>query len=166
MRGVAAAVAGIVGAASAHALDEAGLLPGVHESAAVREAMGPLLTAGWLALAGGLAWLASRTRPAIVGGASALALAAVPELVGRHDLGAVAEPGAIGGALVQWLLLLLVLAVLVVIDRGLAVHPPASYPDVPRQPEPLVQHRDIGCLIDDRARPRAPPRLFLSPIHS
>src|SRR4051812_8787833 len=106
MRGIAAVVAGIVGAATAHALDKAGLLPGVHESAAVREAMGPTLTVGWLALAGVMAWVAARTRPALVGGASALVLAAMPEVIGRQDPEAFVEPGAIAGALLQWLLLL------------------------------------------------------------
>jgi len=165
MRGVAAAVAGIVGAATAHALDEAGLLPGIHESANVREAMGPALTVGWLVLAGVMAWYAARTRPALVGGASALVLSAVPELVGRHDPEAFAEPGAIAGALLQWLLLLAVLAVLVVIDRWLAVRAPASYPDVPRQPTALALQSDINRLVDRRARPRAPPMHFLSPTH-
>jgi hypothetical protein len=157
MRGVAAAVAGIVGAASAHALDEAGLLPGVHESAAVREAMGPVLTLGWLGLAGLLAWLAARTKPALVGGAAALAVSAVPELVGRHDPGAIAEPGALAGALVQWLLLLAVLAVLLVIDRSLAVRRPTTLLDGPHQPAAVAFHRDITRLVDRRARPRAPP---------
>src|SRR4051794_27410020 len=94
-RGVCAAVAGVVGAATAHALDEAGLLPGVHESEAVREALTPVLTAGWLAFAGAVAWFAARTRPVLVGGAGALVVAAVPELAGRLDPGAPFEPAAL-----------------------------------------------------------------------
>ena len=166
MRGIAAAVAGIVGAGTAHALDEAGLLPGVHESAGVRGAMGPGLTVAWLALAGLMAWYAARTRPAVVGGGCALVLSAIPEMVGRHDPEAIVEPGAIAGALFQWLLLLAVLALLVAVDRWLAVRAPASYLDVPRQPAFLALRRDIARLVDRRARPRAPPDSFLSPTDS
>ena len=157
MRGVAAAVAGLVGAGTAHALDVAGLLPGVHESVDVRASLGPLATVAWLALAGGLAWLAARTRPAAVGGTAALVVSAIPELVGRHDVGAVAEPGAIAGALVQWLLLLAVIAVAVVVDRSLVVTHPSSYIDLPWQPTPVGARGHVTRLIDRRGRPRAPP---------
>src|SRR4051812_4545300 len=122
-REVCAAVAGVVGAATAHALDEAGLLPGVHEAASVRGALTPALTVGWLALAGAVAWLAARTRPVTVGGAGALVVAAVPELAGRLDPGAPFEPAALAGAALQWLLLVAVLAVLVLGERHLAAVP-------------------------------------------
>jgi hypothetical protein len=156
-REVAAVAAGIVGAASTHALDAAGLLPGVHETAEVRTAMGPALWAGWLLFAGGLAGLAVRTRPALVGGASALLVSAVPELVGRHDPGAVAEPGAMSGALVQWLLLLALVAVAVVVDRSLSPwSAPASYLVAWLKPSPS-RRLAMTRLVDRRGRPRAPP---------
>lgn len=160
-RGYVAVVAGMVGAAGAHALDAAGMLPGVHEAADVRAGMGPLATVAWLGLAGGLAWLAARTRPALVGGSAALVVSAIPELVGRHDPGAIAEPGALAGALVQWLLLLAVVAVAVVVDRWLAVQAPPSYPDQPSQPSVVGRSRRVSRLVDRRGRPRAPPVVLL-----
>jgi hypothetical protein len=163
MRGLAAVVVGIVGAAGTHALDAAGLLPGVHETADVRTAMGPVATVVWLALAGALAWLAARTRPAIVGGSAALVVSAIPELLGRHDIGAVVEPGAMSGALVQWLLLLAVVAIAVVVDRWLAVHPPSSYLALPWQQSIVGRSRNVSRLVDRRGRPRAPPVVVLLP---
>ena len=157
-REIAAVAAGIVGAATTRALDAAGLLPGVHEVAGVRAAMGPLASTGWLLVAAALAWLASRTRPALVGGPAALAVSVIPELVGRHDFGAVAEPGALAGALIQWLLLLAIFAVAVVVDRSLAVRAaPSSYLIVPWQPAPVATRREVTRLLDSRGRPRAPP---------
>jgi hypothetical protein len=161
MRGVCAAAAGVVGAATAHALDVAGLLPGVHETAQVRAAMDPLATVAWLALAGALAWLAARTRPVLVGGASALIVSGIPELVGRHDPGAVAEPGAIAGALLQWVLLLAVVAVAMLLARSLTVRAP-SYADLPWQPSMLHASAVVSRLLPRRGRPRAPPSPFLS----
>lgn len=160
-RGIAAAAAGIVGAATAHALDVAGLLPGIHETSDVRSGLGPLATVGWLALAGGLAWVAARTRPALVGGTCALVVAAIPELVGRHDIGAVAEPGAIAGALLQWLLLLAVVAVAVVLARSFVARAP-SYVDRPWHPAPVYVPDVRNRLVPRRGRPRAPPHRFLS----
>ena len=161
MRGVSAAAAGVVGAATTHALDVAGLLPGVHDTAEVRTAMGPLTTIAWLALAGFLASLAARTRPALVGGGSALLVSGIPELVGRHDPGAIAEPGAIAGALLQWVLLLLVVAVAMVLARSLSVRAP-SYTDLPWQPSVLHASAGASRLVPRRGRPRAPPWLLLS----
>jgi hypothetical protein len=161
IRGLAAVGAGIVGAAGAHAPDAAGTLPGVHEAAGVRAGMGPLATAGWLALAGSLAWLAARTRPVVVGGSAALLVSAIPELIGRHDVGALAEPGATAGALVQWLLLLAVVAIAVVVDRWLAVEAPSSYLGVPWQQPAVATHRNATRLVDRRGRPRAPPVVLL-----
>jgi hypothetical protein len=164
-RDVAAAVAGVVGAASTHALDEAGLLPGVHESEAVRTAMGPAVTVIWLMLAGGLAWLAVRTRPALVGGSSALIVSAIPELVGRHDPGAIGEPGAVAGALMQWLLLMAVVAVAVIVDRSpaeLAV--PSSYRILFWQPAPAGADGNPTRIVDRRGRPRAPPTVPSLPV--
>src|SRR4051812_23780359 len=165
-RGVVAAVAGMVGAATAHVLDTAGLLPGVHETVDVRNAMGPGLTVTWLAMAAGLAWFAARTRPLPVGAGAALLVSAVPELVGRHDPGAVGEPGAVAGALLQWLLLMAVLALLLLADRRLIVAPVPSYP-VPVWPA----HRDVVDAyvtkhVDRRGRPRAPPVTSSRPLGS
>jgi hypothetical protein len=156
-REVAVVAAGMVGAATTHALDSAGLLPGVHEAAGVRTGMGPFVTIAWLLLAGGLAWLAARTRPGLVGGAGALVVSAVPELVARHDPGAIAEPGALAGALVQWLLLLAVVAVVVLAQRSLAVRAASLYIVVPWQSPAIDVCRHITRLVDHRGRPRAPP---------
>jgi len=160
-RGVAAVVAGIVGAAGTHALDAAGMLPGVHEAANVRSGMGPIATFAWLVLAGSLAWLAARTRPALVGGSAALLVSAIPELVGRHDPGAIVEPGAMAGALVQWLLLLAVVAVAVVVDRWLAARAPSPYLDLPWQQLLAAAISTVTRLVDRRGRPRAPPVVLL-----
>ena len=161
-RGIAAAAAGVVGAAAAHALDAAGLLPGVRESVAVRTAMGPLATVSWLGLAALLAWLAARTRPALVGAGSALLVSAVPELVGRHDVGAVTEPGALAGAVLQWLLLLAVVAIAVAVDRFPSVRVPALLLVAVTKARPRRASGPIARLIDRRGRPRAPPSHLLS----
>src|SRR4051812_30016015 len=156
-REVAAAVAGLVGAVAAHALDTAGLLPGVHETAAVRGAMSPLLTTGWLMAAACLGWLAAATRPLLVAPASALLVSACPELVGRHDAGALAEPGALAGALLQSLLVLAVLALGVVASRRLQL---LALPVAPRpHGPPLVVVQAVGFPrnVGRRGRPRAPP---------
>ena len=159
-REVAAVVAGVVGAATAHALDAAGMLPGVRETAGVRTAMGPVATVTWLALAGGLAWLATRTRPAVVGGASALVVSGIPELIARHDPGAMAEPGALAGALVQWLLLLAVVAVALAVDRSLSAVPASpSFEFVAWSPTAAGADRNATRLVDRRGRPRAPPHV-------
>src|SRR3954467_6674987 len=124
-RRAVAAVAGVTGAAVAHALDAAGLLPFVHESVEVRTAMSSTTTLCWLALAAGLAAATAR-RPATAGAAAALALGGPPAAAarrpapagaagalvgggrparaGRHDPGAMFEPAAMAGALLQWLL--------------------------------------------------------------
>jgi hypothetical protein len=159
MRGFAAAAAGVAGAAGAHLLDVAGLLPGVHETVAVRTAMGPLLTVAWLLVAGGLAWLACVTRPVPVGAVAAVVVSGAPELIGRHDPGAVAEPGAIAGALLQWLLLLLVVAVAVLLERQLATRPfaPAATPPRPAGACPAISTALVPSAVSTTARPRAPP---------
>ena len=156
-RGVAAALAGVAGAAAVHALDEAALLPGVHEAADVREAMTPLLMAGWLALAAALGLLSARTRPVPVGAGSAVVVAAIPELVGRHDAGAVAEPGALAGALLQWLVLLAVLALLVAADRLTPVLVRSTFHLGHSVLAVRPSGRVPGHLAVDQGRPRAPP---------
>jgi len=157
-REVVAAGAGVAGVALAHALDVAGLLPGVHEAASVRLAMSPALTVGWLALAAVLGWSAGRRGPVRVGMPAALVVSAVPELVGRHDVGALVEPGAIAGALVQWLLLVAVVAAVVLASRTFfTAHVPA-YGAV-AWPSPIGLRRQARSVtVARRGRPRAPPR--------
>jgi hypothetical protein len=118
-----AAAVGVAAAAAGHALDRAGQLPFVHEQADVRTAMSPAMIGSWLLLAGLLSALAAASRPLLVGAPAALLVSAVPELVGRHDLGAVLEPGAIAGALVQWLLIAVVVAVALLAERQLGQRP-------------------------------------------
>lgn len=154
-----AAVASVPAALLAHALDASGRLPYVHESGDVRGAMGPLAVVLWLgvtALVVGLA--ASSRRPSLLAAPASLASAGLPELIGRHDLGAIVEPGAMLGALLQWLLLLVVLALAVVASRVLrlapfaAAAPPARSSVRGRSPDrpPHVAYRW-------RLRSRAPP---------
>lgn len=156
-RGLLPAAAAVAGAAVAHLLDVAGLLPGVHEAAEVRGAMGPAATLCWLGLAALLGVVAARTRPGLVGGPAALAVSAVPELVGRHDPGAVGEPGALAGALLQWLLLLVVVALAVAVERRLHRPPPPRVPGLPVVPPvPFRAGRPCGPVACP-GRPRAPP---------
>ena len=161
MRGAVAAVAGIVGAGCAHALDEAGLLPGVHESAAVREALTPGLTVLWLALAGVIAWLAARTRPMPVGAAGAMVVAGVPELVGRHDLGAAFEPAALAGAALQWLLLVVVLALLVLVERHLFATALRRADILPIRLSATSTYQQVRSRLRvSKGQPRAPPSML------
>src|SRR3954466_7299726 len=119
LRGAVAAAAGMCAAAMAHALDVTGSLPFVHETAEVRSAMSPAQVVRWLALAAGIGAVAASTRLLLVGVPGALLVSATPELIGRGDPGAIAEPGAILGALVQVLLLLAVVALALVLERRL-----------------------------------------------
>lgn len=166
-RGVVAAVVGACGAGMARALDVHGLLPGVHESEAVRGAMGPGVTAAWLVLAGGLAALAASTRPVPVGTVVSLLVSGLPEMVSRHDPEAFGEPGAITGALVQLVLLLTVvaLAVLVGVHLRRAALPAPTW-QRHRLPRPVGPRRPRTRARRLDANPRAPPaslRLLLTP---
>jgi len=114
-----AAAVGVAAAAVSHVLDRAGQLPFVHEQADVRTALSPAMIACWLLLAAMLSSLAAVTRPLLVGAPAALLVSAVPEVVGRHDLGAVVEPGAVAGALVQCLLIAVVVALALLAERQL-----------------------------------------------
>jgi len=162
LRELVAVGAGVAGAALAHVLDEAGLLPGVHEAASVRSGMTAGNTLLWLALAAGLAGLAARRGPIRIGAPASLLIAGAPEVLGRHDLGAVFEPGAIAGALVQWLLLLAVVAAVVITSRGALVVLTPSYAVIewPAAAGPRQQARSF--VVARRGRPRAPPDLPLS----
>lgn len=152
-----AAAAGVAAAATAHALDASGQLPFVHESADVRDAMAPAVTAAWLLLAGGFAALAAATRVVLVGAPAALAVSAFPELWGRHDAGAVAEPGALLGAALQVVLLLVVVsAALLLADR---LTPSVRHMAF-TAPTGRVAHCSsgiVGSLLVRPVRSRAPP---------
>src|SRR3954464_6880972 len=124
LRGAVAAAAGMCAAAMAHALDVTGSLPFVHETADVRSAMSPAQVVVWLALAAGIGALAASTRLLLVGVPGALLVSATPELIGRGDPGAIAEPGAILGALVQVLLLMAVVAMALLLERRLHIFRP------------------------------------------
>ena len=154
-----AAVASVPAALLAHALDVTGRLPFVHESGHVRDAMGPAAVLLWLALTALVVGLASASRwPALLGAPASLASAGLPELIGRHDLGAVLEPGAILGALLQWALLLVVVALAVVASRVLRLTPLiAGGPRVPR-PRLIVRPAWRRYVVPRwRLRSRAPP---------
>src|SRR3954453_7297286 len=156
-RRIVAAVAGVTGAVVAHSLDVTGLLPFVHESVGVRTAMTPAATLCWLALAAALAAVTAR-RPATAGAAAALAVGGLPELAGPVGPGAMFEPAAMAGALLQWLLLVLVLSVAYAVHTRLTTSElaPTALPTLrlttsPRRPRPF-------CRIAGRSgRTRAPP---------
>ena len=157
-RRVVAAVAGVAGAVMAHALDTAGLLPFVHESLEVRTGMSPTATFCWILLAAALT-AATAMRPATVGAAAALVIGGLPELAGRHDPGAMFEPAAMAGALLQWLLLVLVLSVAYAVHSRLTTSglSPAALPTL-RSTRPLPpRHRRCGPLTHRSGRTRAPP---------
>jgi hypothetical protein len=155
----AAAAASVPAALVAHALDASGGLPFVHESGAVRGAMGPVAVALWLLLTAAVVALAAASpRPALLGAPASLASAGLPELIGRHDLGAVFEPGAIIGALLQWLLLLVVLALAMVARRVLRLSP--LLPRAPQRASPASPSRprhQPTVAPQWRLRSRAPP---------
>jgi len=157
--GPVAAVASVPAALLAHALDASGRLPFVHESGDVRGAMGPLAIVLWLALTATVVGLAANSRsPALLGAPASLASAGLPELIGRHDLGAVFEPGAMLGALVQWLLLLIVVALAVVASRVLRLAPLVAGGPVVRTPAISSRaSRPPYVLPRWRLRSRAPP---------
>jgi hypothetical protein len=156
-RRTVAAVAGVAGAVVAHTLDVTGLLPFVHESAEIRNAMSPTATLVWLALTATLAAVTA-ARPATAGAAAALVIGGLPELAGRHDPGAVFEPAALAGALLQWLLLVLVLTIAYAVHTRLTTtHPtpmavPALRLTTSPGPRPLRRH-----VSRRSGRTRAPP---------
>lgn len=154
-----AAVASVPAALVAHALDASGRLPFVHESGEVRGAMGTGAVASWLALTAIVVGVAAASRrPALLGAPAALASAGLPELIGRHDPGALFEPGAIVGALLQWVLLLVVLALAMVARRVLHLSP--LVPRAPLRPTSASSPR-LTTRPDYpprwRLRSRAPP---------
>lgn len=156
-RGNLAAVAGASAAAVAHALDGAGLLPFVHESAAVRHGLTPLQLAVWLFAAAGASAFAAGHRVQVTGPPLALAVAAAPELLARHDLGAVTEPAALVGAALQLLVVASVVALALLLDER---PPPLSLQALcaPRLPatRPRRPTRPSYSVRNDSA-PRAPP---------
>src|SRR3954447_3475455 len=157
LRGAVAAAAGMCAAAMAHALDVTGSLPFVHETADVRSAMSPAQFVVWLSLAAGIGAVAASTRLLLVGVPGALLVSATPELIGRGDPGAIAEPGAILGAVVQVLLLLAVVAMALALERRLCLveHKLLTCP-VPA-PRHLSVQPVVHPVVDPIAAPRAPP---------
>jgi hypothetical protein len=154
-----AAAASVPAALVAHALDASGRLPFVHESADVRTAMGPLAVIVWLALTALVVGLAAASpRPALLGAPASLASAGLPELLGRHDFGALFEPGAMLGAALQWLLLLVVLALAMIARRVLRISPLVPSPPV-RATAVALRAPARPALVAPRwrLRSRAPP---------
>jgi len=151
--------ASVPAALLAHALDVSGRLPFVHEAGDVRGAMGPLAVALWLALTAVVVGLAAASRwPAMLAAPASLASAGLPELIGRHDLGAALEPGAMLGALLQWTLRLVVLALAVVASRVLRLTPLIAGAPLARMPA-LPSRPDRSPYVVARwgLRSRAPP---------
>jgi hypothetical protein len=152
-----AAATGTAGAVIAHALDVAGRLPFVHESEVVRTGLGPVATGCWLLAAAVIGAVASR-RPMSLGAAGAIVVAGAPELIARHDPGAIVEPGAFIGALMQWMLLLLVIAVALAVEAQLFMRPltrgvvAAAHRPPPSTPSRIAARR-ARCAISSRAPP-------------
>jgi len=157
VRGVVAAAAGVGAAATAHLLDVSGRLPFVHETVEVRTAMSPAQVVVWLAVAAGVSAVAARTRVLLVGAPGALLVSAAPELIGRHDPGAIAEPGAILGALVQVLLLLAVVAAAVILERRLPVLRPQRLVGLCQVSRRWALPAVLQRTVDRTAAPRGPP---------
>ena len=156
-RGAVATTAGVCAAATAHALDVSGRLPFVHESEAVRTAMSPAQVVLWLALAAALSALAARTRPLLVGAPAAVVVSGMPELLGRHDPGAVLEPGALLGALLQLLLVVAVVTLAVVLERRLALLVVDTLPVPAALARAQRPFSPRAGRVDGTAAPRAPP---------
>ena len=126
--------------------------------------MSPWLIACWLLLAAALSALAAVTRPTLLGAPAAVVVSAVPEIIGRHDFGAMAEPGAMAGALVQWLLIALVVALALVAQRQLAARRPIPVAIAIRWPAPAPSVTTPRSLLYARGiRSRAPPRWSSNP---
>lgn len=157
LRGAVAAAAGVCAAVTAHALDASGRLPFVHESVEVRTAMSPAQVLAWLALAAAVSALAATTRVLVVGVPGALLVSAAPELIGRHDPGAIAEPGAVLGALVQLLLLLAVVALALALERRLHIFRPDPLTRPAHEARHVALLSVVHLLVDGMAAPRAPP---------
>jgi hypothetical protein len=158
MRGVVAATAGVGAAATGHALDAAGQLPFVHEAMDVRTAMSPLQVLAWLAVAAAVSALAASTRVILVGVPGALIVTAAPELISRHDPGAVAEPGALVGALVQVLLLVTIVAMALVLERRVVVLKGVLVAVTADEQPQWFRAHPVVAVPDSIAAPRGPPR--------
>jgi hypothetical protein len=144
-------------AATAHALDVTGRLPLVHESLDVRTAMSPAQVVMWLLSAAAISALAVTTRVLLVGVPGALLVSAAPELVGRGDPGAIAEPAAILGALVQVLLLLAVVGLALVLERRLGIFRPQPLNRPAHTAPQGALLPVVHLVVDGIAAPRAPP---------
>jgi hypothetical protein len=162
VRGVVAAGAGIAVAVAGHTLDARSALPFVHEAASVRLGLAPWQVALWLAATGVLAAVAATTRLIAVGVPVAVVVSAAPELIARHDPGAIAEPSAVLGATLQLLLFAAVVALSAVLERRAPrLSPPLVRRPVHRRPLPM-RSRSWCVLVDTTAVPRAPPVVWCS----
>jgi hypothetical protein len=157
LRGPVAATAGVCAAVTGHALDVTGRLPFVHEAVAVRTSMSVTQVVLWLLGAAVVSAAAACTRVLVVGVPGALLVSGTPELLGRHDPGAVFEPGALLGAVVQVLLVVAVVAVAMVLQRRLEVlRHPRLIRAVDRRVSPSRPPL-VPVLVDRIAAPRGPP---------
>lgn len=157
LRGAVAAAAGVCAAATAHTLDVSGRLPFVHESVDVRASMSPGQFVVWLAAAAAVSYVAATTRVLLVGVPGALLVSATPELLGRGDPGAIAEPGAMLGALVQLMLLLAVVAMALALERQLVAFRPQQPARPSHLPRRITLAAVLEALVDRTASPRGPP---------
>ena len=158
-RACVAAVAGVVAAATGHALDASGRLPFVHETADVRLAMHPFVVVVWLTLAAALAALAATTRLLLVGVPAALLVSAAPELWGRGDPGALVDPGALLGAALQVLLLLLLVSAALVVEARLRLMSGGDEVSAPVRPPLPSRTRRPAAHTNAVFQQRGPPVL-------
>jgi hypothetical protein len=120
----------------------------------------------WLALTALLMGAASR-RPLALGLPAALVASALPEWVGRPEPGAVVEPSALLGAVVQLLVIFAVVALALLLRDWIASPPvPTALAVLPDRPVPAARPHRPAVHLPERARPRAPPRLDPMPIPS
>jgi hypothetical protein len=93
-----------------------------------------------------------------VGAAICVFVSGIPELVTRHDPEAMGEPGALMGALVQLLLLLVVVALAIVVDLELRrTSAPCHTWQLHRAPVPPPEPLPRGGVRRLDANPRGPP---------
>jgi hypothetical protein len=114
-------------------------------------------------LAAAVGYIAATTRVLVVGVPGALLVSAAPELLGRRDPGAIAEPGALLGALVQVLLLLSVVAVALLLERRLCLSRPDPLSRPASEARQVALLPVVHLLVDGIAAPRAPPLCVHSP---
>jgi hypothetical protein len=157
LRGLVAATAGVCAAATAHLLDVTGRLPFVHETVAVRTSMPAAQIVLWLAAAAAVSATAACTRVFVVGVPGVVVVSGAPELLGRHDPGAVFEPGALLGALMQVLLVLAVVAVALLLQCRVQVLRQSDVSRTVFRSASTSWRQPLPTLVDATAAPRGPP---------